>query len=170
MERIHATLPPQAVELVPFITQGDQHLDKGLPELGGKGAFTLELEKALRAGDIDLAVHSLKDLPTQMDAALTLGAVLERGSPLDALMTRARCGLDDLKHGAVIGTSSLRRAAQLRAYRGDFVIQPMRGNVETRVRKTHDAEREYDAAVLAVAGLERRAMTGVMGLDGVVLL
>jgi hydroxymethylbilane synthase len=114
----------------------------------------------LHSGDIDLAVHSLKDLPTETPDGLTIGAVPERASPFDALVSRARLSLDELPHGAVIGTGSHRRAAQLLAHRPDLHIKPMRGNVETRIRKVMDGD--YDAAVLAVAGLQR------LGLDNLI--
>ncbi|MBZ0309188.1 MAG: hydroxymethylbilane synthase [Anaerolineae bacterium] len=141
----------QAAELVFFTTQGDQILDKPLPEIGGKGLFTLELEHALREGQIDLAVHSLKDLPT--DTPFALAAIPRRASPFDALVSRTGQTLDSLPAGAVIGTSSLRRSAQLKAYRPDLQIRMIRGNVDTRLRKIFDGE--YDAGVLAVAGLDR---------------
>lgn len=141
----------QAAELVFFTTQGDQILDKPLPEIGGKGLFTLELEHALREGQIDLAVHSLKDLPT--DTPFALAAIPRRASPFDALVSRTGQTLDSLPSGAVVGTSSLRRSAQLKAYRPDLQIRMIRGNVDTRLRKIFDGE--YDAGVLAVAGLDR---------------
>jgi hydroxymethylbilane synthase len=157
---IVARVPGQAVELVEFTTQGDRVLDKPLPEIGGKGVFTQELESALRSGEIDMAVHSLKDLPTDMPADFVIGATPQRASPFDALVTRDRCRLLDLKHGALVGTSSYRRAAQLLAQRPDLVVKPIRGNVESRVRKVHDGE--FDAAILAVAGLQRLDMAEVI--------
>jgi hydroxymethylbilane synthase len=151
--------PNLTMELVLFTTQGDRKIDQPLPQIGGKGVFTLELENALRSGEIDLAVHSLKDLPTELDEAFTLGATPERGSPFDALVSRNGKPLRDLPKGAVIGTSSLRRSAQLQAYRSDLKIQSIRGNVDTRLRKILDPNGEYDAGVLALAGLQRLGKT-----------
>ncbi len=148
----------QTAELVFFTTQGDQILDKPLTEIGGKGLFTLELEHALREGQIDMAVHSLKDLPT--DTPFMLGAILRRASPFDALVSRTGQPLDSLPSGAVIGTSSLRRSAQLKAYRPDLQIRSIRGNVDTRLRKIFEGE--YDAGVLAVAGLDRLGKSDVI--------
>lgn len=150
----------QTADLIFFTTQGDQILDKPLPEIGGKGLFTLELENALRDGDIDLAVHSLKDLPTEIPEGFTLGAIPRRASPFDALVSRTGQPLSELPSGAVIGTSSLRRTAQLKAYRPDLTIKMIRGNVDTRLRKVFEGE--YDAAVLAAAGLDRLEKSGVI--------
>jgi hydroxymethylbilane synthase len=150
---INAQFPNLPIELTFFTTQGDRTPDKPLPEIGGKGLFTQELEAALYSSEIDLAVHSLKDLPTETPDGLTIGAVPERASAFDALVSRERLSLDELSRGAVIGTGSHRRAAQLLAHRPDLHIKPMRGNVETRIRKVMDGD--YDAAVLAVAGLQR---------------
>lgn len=147
--------PNLATELVFFTTEGDRSVDKPLPEIGGKGVFTLELENGLREGTIDIAVHSLKDLPTKLDEAFALGAIPPRGDPFDALVSRDGQKLDALPTGAVIGTSSLRRSAQLKAYRADLQIKTIRGNVDTRLRKTLAADGDYDAAVMAVAGLMR---------------
>lgn len=151
--------PEREIELVHFTTQGDKVLDKPLPEIGGKGLFTLELEHALQAGEIDVAVHSLKDLPTQM-TDFVVGAIPVRATPFDALVSNY--AFADLPQGAVIGTSSLRRAAQLKNYRPDFQIKPIRGNVETRIHKTLSPETDYDATILAVAGLERLGRTEVI--------
>ncbi len=147
--------PDLAIELVHMTTQGDRVLDKPLPEIGGKGLFTLELENALANGEIDLAVHSLKDLPTEMAESFTLGAILPRANPFDALVSRARHTLATLPLGATVGTSSLRRRAQLRAHRPDLTLENLRGNVDTRVNKAYDPAGPYDAIVLAVAGLQR---------------
>lgn len=155
LEQFQHFHPARAMEIVHFTTQGDQIPDKPLPEIGGKGLFTQELEAALARGEIDLAVHSLKDLPTQLADSFVIGAIPPRGSPFDALVSRGRHPLRDLPDGAVIGTSSLRRAAQLKAYRPDLQTRPIRGNVETRLRKVLDPTGEYDATVLALAGLER---------------
>jgi hydroxymethylbilane synthase len=147
--------PDLTVDLVHMTTSGDRILDKPLPEIGGKGLFTQELEQALIAGQIDMAVHSLKDLPTDLPAEFAIGAILRRASPFDALVSREKCTLSTLPLGSVVGTSSLRRRAQLLAFRPDLRIESLRGNVDTRVRKALDPQGPYDAIVLAVAGLER---------------
>ncbi|PAP77139.1 hydroxymethylbilane synthase [Rubrivirga marina] len=145
--------PGLEVEFVPFVTKGDKTLDQPLPEIGGKGLFTAELEASLLDGRIDLAVHSLKDLPTEDPAGLTVGATAERADPRDAWISPEGLHLDELPGGAVVGTSSLRRGAQLLRARPDLVIRSIRGNVETRIRKVH--EEDYHAGVLALAGLMR---------------
>lgn len=145
-------------ELVTFVTTGDRIVDRPLHAIGGKGLFTAELEASLRAGEIECAVHSLKDLPTDDPEGLTIAAVLEREDPRDVLVARAG-GIDSLgslPRGARVGTSSLRRRAQLAALRSDLDIVELRGNVPTRVRKVHDGE--VDAAILAGAGLRRLGM------------
>ncbi len=142
-----------AVELVPLTTRGDRSLDRSLAEIGGKGLFIKELEMAMQDSAADIAVHSMKDVPAEMPRGFTIAAVLERGNPFDALVTVDGRGLDDLAHGAVIGSSSLRRQAQLKALRPDLVTQPLRGNVNTRLRKLDAGD--FDAIVLACAGLER---------------
>jgi hydroxymethylbilane synthase len=140
-------------------TRGDQVLDKPLPLIGGKGIFTAELEAALNHRDIDFAVHSLKDLPTENPSGLTLGAIPLRGSASDALVSREGFTLDTLPHGASVGTSSRRRAAQLLYRRPDLRMIEIRGNVDTRVHKALDENGAYDAIVLALAGLERLQFT-----------
>ena len=152
---LQAHHPALSVEIVHFTTRGDRVLDRPLPEIGGKGLFTAELESALREGRIDLAVHSLKDLPTETPPAFTLGAFLARATPFDALISRGGHTLDALPHGATVGTSSLRRRAQLLAHRPDLRLALLRGNVDTRLRKALDPAGPYDAVILAVAGLER---------------
>lgn len=139
-----------AVRLQIISTRGDRDQQRPLAELGGKGLFTAELEEGLRDGSIDFAVHSLKDLPTDDAAGLVLGCVPPREDPRDALVGST---LDALPHGAVVGTGSLRRAAQLRALRPDLDIRGIRGNVETRIGK-RDAG-QYHAIVLAMAGVNR---------------
>jgi hydroxymethylbilane synthase len=131
-------------------TTGDKITQAPLARIGGKGLFTKEIEEALLEGAIDLAVHSLKDLPTALPAGLTLAAVPERADPRDAVAGRA---LADLPAGARVGTSSLRRAAQLRRLRPDLVVESIRGNVDTRLRKLDEGQ--YDAILLASAGLHR---------------
>ena len=136
-------------------TTGDRTQASGepLPEIGGKGLFTAELERALRDGEIDAAVHSLKDLPTEDAPDVVVGAVTSREDARDCLVAREASALAELRPGAVVGTSSLRRSAQLAALRPDLDIRSIRGNVDTRVRKVSDGE--YDAAVLAAAGVRR---------------
>lgn len=153
-----ATLLRQAhsgleVELVPIVTQGDRIQDRSLAAIGGKGLFIKELEVALEEQRADIAVHSMKDLPGDLPEGLVIAAVLERADPLDALVAAKAKRLEDLPHGARVGTSSLRRQAQLLAARPDLRIEPLRGNVDSRLRR-FDAG-ESDALVLACAGLIR---------------
>lgn len=148
-------LVPGSVELVEIRTAGDA-ISERRPAghlVVGDGQFTGELERALVERRIDVAVHSLKDLPTASNPALRLGAILERGDPRDCLLSRHRGGLDALPFGARIGTSSVRRAAQLASARVDLVARPIRGNVDTRLRRLKAGE--YDALLLAAAGLDR---------------
>lgn len=152
-ERLRRVWPGLEIRTQLFTTVGDRVLDKPLPEIGGKGLFTEELENALRAGVIDLAVHSLKDLPIAEAAGLVLGAIPARVDARDVLIARAGLTLETLPTGARVGTSSLRRAAQLLAGRPDLALLPLRGNVDTRVRKALAGD--YDAIVLAAAGVER---------------
>lgn len=141
------------VELEVIRTSGDKITDVPLAQVGGKGLFTKEIEEALLAGRIDLAVHSLKDLPTQLPPGLTLGAVTRREDPRDALVSRAGQQFAELAPAARVGTSSLRRQVQLKQLRGDLVIEPLRGNLDTRLRKLDAGH--YDAIVVAAAGLKR---------------
>ena len=145
------------VEMQLINTRGDRELDKPLPEIGGKGLFTAELEEALHSGQIALAVHSLKDLPTDDAAGLTIGATPQRGDPGDVLVSRHGLPLATLSANPRIGTSSRRRGAQIRLARHDAEIVPIRGNVDTRIRKAQTED--YDAVVLAAAGVMR------LGLD-----
>ncbi len=140
-------------------TRGDRTLDTPLPLIGGKGLFTAELEAALRNHTIDLAVHSLKDLPSAAPSGLIIGAIPPRASAADALISRAGYTLATLPQGAAVGTSSLRRAAQLLHQRPDLRIVDIRGNVDTRVRKALDPYGLYDAIVLACAGLDRLGLS-----------
>ena len=140
------------VELVTIRTQGDRLFDAPLAEVGGKGIFVSEIELALARGEVDLAVHSLKDMPTVQPDGLVIAAVPTREDPRDALVSRLGLRLADLPAGARVGTSSQRRAAQLLAYRPDLRIAGLRGNLDTRLRR---AATEYDAVVLALAGLRR---------------
>ena len=138
-------------------TTGDRVLDRPLPEIGGKGLFTAEIEEALRNGEVDLAVHSLKDLPIEPPPGIRLAAIPEREDPRDVLASIRHGSLADLPPGAVVGSSSLRRRAQLLALRPDLAVEPIRGNVETRLRKM--AEGQFAAVVLAAAGLVRLGLT-----------
>ena len=159
---IAAAWPDLSCEVIVFHTQGDRVLDTPLPLLGGKGVFTAELEAALHNGDIDLAVHSLKDLPTEMPAGLALGAVPVRAEAADVLISRAGYTLATLPQGATVGASSRRRAAQLLHHRPDLRILDVRGNVDTRLRKALAAYGPYDALLLAHAGLTRLGHTDVI--------
>lgn len=152
---LRAAYPAALVEIVVFTTRGDRVLDTPLPLIGGKGLFTAELEAALRDGEIDLAVHSLKDLPTDDPDGLTVGAVVERATVNDVLVSRSGAVLDELPEGATVGTSSRRRAAQLLNRRPDLRVADIRGNVPTRISKALAPDGPYDAVVLACAGLER---------------
>lgn len=151
--RLRQAHPGLAVELLPLSTRGDQVLDRPLAEIGGKGLFLKELEVALREMRADLAVHSLKDVPAELDAGFALAAVLARADAADAFVSNAYADLAALPEGARVGTSSLRRQAQLRALRPDLVLLDLRGNLGTRLARL-DAGR-YDAILLAAAGLER---------------
>ncbi len=151
---LRASPAAPTVEIVVISTKGDRLQHRPLPEIGGKGLFTAELETALRDGSIDLAVHSLKDLPTDLPDGMTLGAVPEREDPRDVLVSRANATcLDELPEGCRLGTSSLRRGAQVKAARPDIDVVGLRGNVDTRLRKVDEGE--VDAAILAAAGLRR---------------
>jgi hydroxymethylbilane synthase len=142
-----------AVSLVPLSTRGDEILDKSLQKIGGKGLFIKELEVAMQAGDADIAVHSMKDVPADMPDGFCIAALLARANPTDAFVSGSDKRFAELPAGAKIGSSSLRRQAQLRAMRPDIAVIPLRGNVNTRLRKLADGE--YDAIILASAGLER---------------
>ncbi len=142
-----------AVSLLGMTTQGDQILDRSLSKVGGKGLFVKELEAALEDGRADLAVHSLKDVPMELPEGFVLACVMEREDPRDALVSVRFAGLADLPQGACVGTSSLRRVVLLRALRPDLKIEPLRGNLDTRLRKLDEGQ--YDAIVLAAAGLMR---------------
>jgi hydroxymethylbilane synthase len=151
--RLRAAHPGLQVELVPMSTRGDEVLDRSLAAIGGKGLFLKELEVAMQRGEADCAVHSLKDVPMVLEPGFALPAILERADPADAFVSNAFANLDALPHGAVVGTSSLRRQAQLRARRPDLQLRDLRGNVNTRLAKLDAGE--YDAIVLACAGLQR---------------
>ena len=141
------------VEIVPIRTEGDRRLDARLAAIGGKGLFVKEIEEALLDGAIDAAVHSLKDLPAAVPAGLTLAAFPEREDPRDVLVTRTGARFEDLPPAAVIGTSSPRRRAIVLSLRPDLVVEPMRGNVDTRLKKLEGGG--WDGVILAAAGLHR---------------
>jgi hydroxymethylbilane synthase len=147
-----------AIELVHIRTQGDQQRDVPLWQVGGRAFFTREIDQALLAGQVDIAVHSLKDLPTQLDPGIALAATLARGDPRDALVSRGGATLEQLPRGARIGTSSLRRRAFLARARPDAQLLDLRGNVPTRLERLKAGD--YDAIVLAAAGLERLGLVG----------
>jgi len=136
-----------------ILTEGDRVLDRPLPEIGGKGLFTQELEDELLRGGVDAAVHSLKDLPVQLPAGLVVGLIPTRAEASDVLVSPRGWTLETLPAGAIVGTSSLRRQAQLLAFRSDLQVRALRGNVDTRLRKV--LEGQYDAIILAHAGLAR---------------
>src|SRR3990172_4778209 len=142
------------VEIVPIRTEGDRRLDARLAAIGGKGLFVKEIEEALLDGAIDAAVHSLKDLPAEVPAGLTLAAFPEREDPRDVLVTRTGARFEDLPPAAVIGTSSPRRRAIVLSLRPDLVVEPMRGNVDTRLKKLEGGG--WDGVILAAAGLHPR--------------
>ncbi len=142
-----------SVELLGMTTRGDQILDRSLSKVGGKGLFVKELETALEEGRAHLAVHSLKDVPMDLPAGFELAAVLQREDPRDAFVSTRFASLDELPQGAAVGTSSLRRVVQLGALRPDLIVQPLRGNLDTRLRKLDEGH--FDAIVLAAAGLKR---------------
>ena len=151
---LRAAHPHAAIDVKKIVTRGDRQQKTPLPEIGGKGLFTAELETALLEGTIDLAVHSAKDLPTTFPDGLALAAVPTREDPRDVLVSRDGRSLAELPDGAVLGTSSLRRQAQLRMHRPDLEFTVLRGNVDTRIRKVL-VDGQCDATVLAMAGLIR---------------
>lgn len=153
VNRLREANPDLTFETQTFKTVGDTVLDRALSQIGDKGLFTKELEAALLDGRADLAVHSLKDLPSELPDGLVLGCVPEREDPRDVVITRDGTAFADLPPGAQVGTSSLRRVAQLRAQRPDLNFVPIRGNVDTRLRKL--SEGQVDALVMAAAGLHR---------------
>jgi len=152
-KKIKENFPNLDIEIVKITTKGDKILDVPLAKVGGKGLFVKEIEDALLNGDIDLAVHSLKDVPTHFPEGLYLGAITEREDPRDCLVSVKYKSLKELPKGAVIGTSSLRRKSQILKLRPDLTVKDLRGNVDTRLRKLENGE--YDAIILAYAGLKR---------------
>lgn len=149
--------PKLTIEIVHIVTQGDlsQSKNETLPSIGGKGVFTAELEEALAQNKIDIAVHSLKDLPTALDSRFCIGAVPKRESVADAFISRDGKGFKDLAHGACVGTSSLRREAQVKQLRPDLRVQSIRGNIDTRIQKLRAPGTSFDGILLAEAGLNR---------------
>lgn len=152
-ENLEKAYPDITVELLPILTEGDQLLKASLAKVGGKGLFIKELEKAILSGRADIAVHSVKDVPVSLAEGFYLAAVCERKQPYDALVGNKYRNINDLPHGAVIGTSSLRRQCQLKALRPDLQIKNLRGNLDTRLKKLDEGQ--YDAIIAAAAGLER---------------
>ncbi len=148
--------PGLTVELVPIKTRGDKILDTPLAKIGGKGLFVKEIEEALLNGDVDLAVHSMKDMPADIPEGLYIGAVPEREDPRDVLISRTGAGLKDLPPEAQVGTGSLRREAQLKRFRPDLEIVPLRGNLDTRLSKLESEN--LSAIVLAAAGVKRMGL------------
>ena len=150
LERLHDNVD---IDIRIIATSGDIIQDVPLAKIGGKGLFVKEIEEALLANEIDLAVHSMKDVPMELPTELGISVITKRENPLDALISKNGEKLADLPQGATIGTSSLRRSSQLLKYRDDFKIHPLRGNVDTRLRKVEEGK--YDAILLASAGLNR---------------
>lgn len=152
-DRLLALYPQCDVQILGMTTRGDQVLDRALSKVGGKGLFVKELEVAMSEGKADLAVHSLKDVPMDLPEGFSLAAILEREDPRDAFVSNLYSSLSDLPEGAVVGTSSLRRQALISARFPHLVIQPLRGNLDTRLRKLDEGQ--YAAIILAAAGLKR---------------
>jgi hydroxymethylbilane synthase len=164
---VHSGLTDADIAIEVFKTRGDRITDRKLLEIGGKGLFTEELEEALRSGSIDMAVHSMKDMPTKLPDGLDIACLLERADPRDVLIARRAKSIAGLKKGAVVGTASLRREAQLRHARPDLKVVTFRGNVGTRLKKL--SEGAADATLLALAGLDRLGMrdaaTAILSVD-----
>lgn len=159
-ERLKELYPELNVEIEKIKTTGDKILDAPLAKIGGKGLFVKEIEEALIEGRVDMAVHSMKDVPTEIPEGLHISAICIREDPRDAFISRDGISFMDLPEGAIIGTSSLRRTVQLKALRKDIEIRPLRGNVDTRIRKLKEGQ--FDGIVLALAGLKR------MGFEDIV--
>jgi hydroxymethylbilane synthase len=154
LRALHADL---SIELVPMTTRGDEIIDRPLATIGGKGLFLKELETAMLENRADIAVHSFKDVPMELEPGFAIGAVLERADAADAFISNAYARIDELPRGARVGSSSLRRQAQLRALRADLELIDVRGNVNTRLAKVDAGD--YDAIVLACAGLDRLGLS-----------
>ncbi len=153
IDRLSALNVPFEFEVKKIVTKGDRILDVTLSKVGGKGLFVKEIEQSLLEGEIDLAVHSMKDVPSVLQQPFTLAAITEREDPRDVLISNDHIKLANLPTGAIVGTSSLRRSAQILAKRPDLTVKWIRGNVETRLRKLR--EEDFDAIILAAAGLKR---------------
>ena len=154
--QLETLYPDMTIELLGMTTKGDQILDSPLSKIGGKGLFVKELETALIEGHADIAVHSMKDIPMAFPEGLGLAVICEREDPSDAFVSNNVESLDQLPSGSIVGTSSLRRSCQLKRQRPDLIIKDLRGNVNTRLKKMDDGE--YDAIILATAGLVRLEM------------
>jgi len=152
-DRLLELHPDLEIELVKMTTQGDKILDTPLAKIGGKGLFVKELEQGMLAGDADIAVHSIKDVPMHLPEGLHLPVICQREDPRDAFVSNTYASLADLPAGSKVGTSSLRRECQLRTHRPDLEVLPLRGNVNTRLAKLDDGQ--FDAIILASAGLKR---------------
>lgn len=159
--RLEAFHPGLTVELVPMVTKGDIILDTPLAKVGGKGLFVKELEMALLEGRADIAVHSMKDVPVEFPEGLGLATICEREDPRDAFVSNRFASLDDMPAGSIVGTSSLRRQCQIAERRPDLIIRSLRGNVGTRLSKLDNGD--YDAIILAVAGLKRLELEDRIG-------
>jgi hydroxymethylbilane synthase len=151
--RLQALYPDVVTRLLGITTQGDRNLEVSLARIGGKGLFVKELEAAIEAGDADIAVHSMKDVPMDLPTGFAIAAVTEREDPRDAFVSNSHPDLDSLPRGSRVGTSSLRRESQLRARFPQLRVEPLRGNVQTRLRKLDEGR--YEAVILAAAGLKR---------------
>ena len=157
-DQLKKHFPDIVIELVKIVTKGDKILDVPLAKVGGKGLFVKEIEEAMLRKEIDIAVHSLKDVPTYFPEGLGLVAITEREDPRDAFLSVKYDSIDDMPEGAVLGTSSLRRKAQIMMKRKDLRIEDLRGNVDTRIRKLEEGQ--YDGIILAYAGLKRLGLQG----------
>jgi len=160
IDRLKELDPNAAFEVHEIVTKGDKIVDVTLSKVGGKGLFVKEIEQSLLDKETDMAVHSLKDMPSELPKGLTIGAVPKRVDPRDVLISKEGKTLDELPEGALIGTSSLRRSSQLLAYRPDLQIESIRGNIDTRIRKLNEGN--FDAIILAAAGLERVNWNGTI--------
>jgi hydroxymethylbilane synthase len=156
-KRLGELYPQTEVSILGMTTRGDQILDQSLAKIGGKGLFIKELEQALEDGRADIAVHSMKDMPMNVPEGFALAAITEREDPRDAFVSIHYCGLDALPEGSIVGTSSLRRESQLRAQFPHLEVHPLRGNVQTRLRKLDEGQ--YAAIILAAAGLKRLGLS-----------
>ena len=155
--RLLALYPSMRTSLLGMTTQGDRVLDVPLSRVGGKGLFVKELELALESGNADIAVHSMKDVPMNLDAGFIMAAITQREDPRDAFVSNVHANLESLPAGSIVGTSSLRRASQLRARFPSLRVEPLRGNVQTRLRKLDEGR--YQAVILAAAGLKRLGLS-----------